>query len=246
LTTTIQHINAKSEANKKQLAILVDPDKHNDERSIGQTIAVANEAKVDHIFVGGSLITNGAFGSCIEAIKKATDIPVVIFPGSPHQVHNKADAVLFLSLISGRNSETLIGHHVIAAPKVKASGIEVIPTGYMLIDSGQPTAASYMSNSTPIPYDKDDIAMCTAMAGEMLGLRLIYMDGGSGAEKTISPEMISKVKSNISIPLIIGGGIKTPKVAHKIWQAGADVVVVGNATEKDPLLIRDIAQAANT
>lgn len=152
---------------------------------------------------------------------------------------------MLLSLISGRNAEMLIGKHVIAAPYLKSSQLEIIPTGYMLIESGKPTTALYMSNSTPIPSDKNDIAVCTAMAGEMLGLKLIYMDAGSGAILTIPESMIAKVKKNISVPLIVGGGICTPEKAHSVCCAGADIIVVGNAIEKNHLLVENIADAVH-
>jgi putative glycerol-1-phosphate prenyltransferase len=150
--------------------------------------------------------------------------------------------MLFLSLISSRNPDMLIGMHVLAAPYLKLSGLETIPTGYMLIDSGKPTAVTYMSHSFPIPSDKKDIAACTAMAGEMLGLQTIYMDAGSGAERTIPEEMISFVKQSIDIPLIIGGGIKTKQKLKSIVEAGADVVVVGNRFEEKPELIFEFAE----
>jgi putative glycerol-1-phosphate prenyltransferase len=151
--------------------------------------------------------------------------------------------LLYLSLISGRNPELLIGQHVVSAPSVKKSGLEIISTGYMVIDGGAPTTVSYISNATPIPADKADIALCTAMAGEMLGNKLIYMDAGSGAKKAISEEMITAVAKNIEIPLIIGGGIKDAEKAYLNCKAGADVIVVGNAIEKDPSLINEIAAA---
>ena len=159
------------------------------------------------------------------------------------QVNNKADGILFLSLISGRNPEMLIGNHVITAPFLKESEVEVLSTGYMLIDSGKATSASYMSNTTPIPHDKDDIAVCTAIAGEMLGLKMIHMDGGSGAINTVSEKMITSVANNIDVPLIVGGGIKSAKQAKEKCKAGADIIVVGNAIEKDSALIKEIADA---
>ena len=233
----------KSKAQKKkQFAVLIDPDKF----ETSKVIDVAETAGVDFIFVGGSVLTNGNLEQCINVIKKQTNIPVIIFPGNNLQISKNANGILLLSLISGRNSELLIGKQIIAAPILKSSNLEILPTGYMLIDGGKPTAVSYMSNTNPIPYDKDDIAMCTAMAGEMLGLKLIYMDAGSGALNAISEKMIKKVRSNISIPLIIGGGIDTAKKAILACKAGADIIVVGNAIEKDSSLIKKIAQAIHT
>jgi putative glycerol-1-phosphate prenyltransferase len=171
---------------------------------------------------------------------------VVIFPGSISQICPEADAILNLCLISGRNPEFLIGQHVIAAPALKASGLEILPTGYMLIESGRQTTASYISGTTPLPHDKDDIAMCTAMAGEMLGLRMIYMDGGSGALNTVSDSMIHKVKKHVSVPLIVGGGIRDVATALKICKAGADVIVIGNAAQDDTSLIKKITKAIHS
>src|ERR1035437_9923706 len=233
----------KSKAQKKkQFAVLVDPDKF----ETSKVVDIAETAGVDFIFVGGSILSNGNLEQCINVIKKQTKIPVIIFPGNNLQISKNANGILLLSLISGRNPELLIGKQVIAAPVLKSSNLEILPTGYMLIDGGRQTAVSYMSNTNPIPYDKDDIAMCTAMAGEMLGLKLIYMDAGSGALNTISKKMIKKVSSNISIPLIIGGGIDTAKKAILACKAGADIIVVGNAIEKDSSLIKKIVQAVHT
>jgi putative glycerol-1-phosphate prenyltransferase len=182
----------------------------------------------------------------VETIKKNCSIPVVLFPGSPDQITPKADALLYLSLISGRNPELLIGQHVVSAPFVKQSGLEIIPVGYMLIDGGSPTTVSYISNTHPIPSNKKDIALCTAMAGEMLGLKLIYMDAGSGAKTPISTEMIQYVSKHIKIPLVIGGGITSAEKAKENCMAGADIIVVGNAVEKDPSLIEAIATAVHS
>jgi len=221
---------------KKQLAVLIDPDKLSD--SEYATLAkIAQQAGVDFLFVGGSLLTSDSLFRCIRTLKENCELPVVLFPGNTYQVSRNADAMLFLSLISGRNPDMLIGMHVIAAPYVKLSGVETVPTGYMLIDSGKPTSVSYMSNSFPIPNNKKDIAACTAMAGEMLGLRMIFMDAGSGAATTILEEMIRFVKDSIQIPLIIGGGIRTPEKAKSILEAGADTIVIGNHFEEDPELI---------
>jgi phosphoglycerol geranylgeranyltransferase len=228
---------------KKQLCILIDPDKSCITR-LEEICRDAGKAKVDYFFLGGSLITNDAIDTCITSLKQNSDIPVVIFPGNTMQVHKDADAILFLSLISGRNAEMLIGKHVIAAPYIKQYDLEVIPTGYMLIESGKPTTALYMSNTSPIPHDKDDIAVCTAMAGEMLGLKMIYMDAGSGALNHVSYKMIEKVKESIGIPLIVGGGIKNAQQAKEIYSAGADMIVVGNAVENNAGLISEITEVA--
>jgi phosphoglycerol geranylgeranyltransferase len=228
----------------KKLAILVDPDKPSDNEII-RLAHQAVQAGVDLFFVGGSLLTNNNLDSCIKLLKANTDIPVVLFPGNTNQLSNKADGFLFLSLISGRNAEMLIGRHVIAAPYLKLSGLEVISTGYMLVESGRPTTVSYMSNSIPIPSDKNDIAVCTAMAGEMLGMKLIFMDAGSGAQNHVPLPMITAVSESIGVPLIIGGGIRSAETAKAIAQAGADLVVVGNVLEHSLQLLGEISQAVH-
>jgi putative glycerol-1-phosphate prenyltransferase len=231
-----------TERKSTQLAILLDPEKCH-AGMLKQLVALARESLVDYLFVGGSLLVNDNLDECIRLVKEETNLPVIIFPGSEMQVNGRADAILFISLISGRNAEALIGKHVIAAPYIRASGLEVIPTGYMLIESGNATTALYMSNSSPIPRDKHDIALCTAMAGEMLGMKMIYLDAGSGAAKPVPLEMIRRVKENLSIPLVVGGGISTPGLAAERSRAGADMIVVGTAFEKDPEMIKDIAAA---
>jgi phosphoglycerol geranylgeranyltransferase len=225
-------ITNKMQQGLKQFAVLVDPDKYT-LAEVEHLAILASRAKVDYFFVGGSLLINNQLDQCINILKSKAEIPVVLFPGNTLQMSWKADAILFLSLISGRNPEMLIGRHVIAAPYLKLSPLEVISTGYMLIESGKPTAVSYMSNSSPIPADKDDIAMCTAMAGEMLGLKLIYLDAGSGALNPVPPGMVENVKKSISVPLIIGGGIRNPEHAAALCNAGADLIVIGNVLEKN-------------
>jgi len=226
---------------KKKIAQLIDPDKLV-ESKLRIQIQFAEKAKVDFIFLGGSLISNNGIALSMSIIKELTTIPVVIFPGNVTHLHDDADALLFLSLISGRNPELLIGNHIHVAPTLKRKGIETIPTGYMLIESGKITSAQYISNTLPIPREKPDIAIATAIAGELLGLKAIYMDAGSGANKTISKNMIQQVKSNIDIPLIIGGGIRNAETAVDIAKAGADIIVVGNAAEENPELIIEISE----
>ncbi len=227
---------------RKKLAVLVDPDKPTDAQILS-IVEKASAADVDFFFVGGSLLVTDSLDHCIKLIKEHSDIPVLIFPGNSLQISKYCDGFLLLSLISGRNPEMLIGRHVIAAPYLKLYGNEIIPTGYMLIDSGKATSVTYMSDTTPIPHDKDDIAMCTAIAGEMLGLKLIYLEAGSGALTPVSTSMISKVSQMINIPLIVGGGIKTPEMAADAAKAGADIIVIGTAFEKEPELLKRFAQA---
>jgi len=177
----------------------------------------------------------------VRTVKENVNIPVILFPGSTLQIDPAADAILFLSLISGRNPDLLIGQHVQAAPILRNSGMEVMPTGYILINSGRTTSVAYISNTTPIPEDKYSLAACTAMAGEMLGLKLTYLDAGSGAEREISQKMISSVRKSIRTPLIVGGGINTSQKALAALEAGADLIVIGNALEKDPALLTEIS-----
>ena len=240
-----QSLLEKKKQGKKALAILIDPDNVS-QSSIAKLVERAVAAKADYFFVGGSLVVSDNLDNCILQIKSLCTIPVLLFPGSPSQISKHADALLYLSLISGRNPELLIGQHVISAPFVKKSGLEIISTGYMVIDGGAPTTVSYISNATPIPADKADIAFCTAMAGEMLGSKLIYMDAGSGARVPITESMISAVSKNIDIPLIVGGGIRDAEKAYRNCKAGADLIVIGNAIEKDPSLIDEIAAAIHS
>ncbi|HEY9342931.1 MAG TPA: geranylgeranylglyceryl/heptaprenylglyceryl phosphate synthase [Hanamia sp.] len=230
---------------KKSFAVLIDPDKVNDKK-MRQLIKLAVAARVDYFLVGGSLVISNYLDECVQFIKQNCTIPVLLFPGSSAQVSKYADALLYLSLISGRNPELLIGQHVVSAPVIKQSGLEIISTGYMVIDGGAPTTVSYISNATPIPADKNEIAMCTAMAGEMLGMKLIYMDAGSGAKRAITESMIEKVAACIEVPLIIGGGITDPEKAYLNCKAGADIIVVGNAIEKDASLIMEMASAVHS
>jgi phosphoglycerol geranylgeranyltransferase len=230
---------------KKSFAVLIDPDKVN-KAKMHQLIKLAVDAKVDYFLVGGSLIISGFLDECVQIIKGNCSIPVILFPGSSTQVSKYADALLYLSLISGRNPELLIGQHVVSAPAIKQSGLEIMSTGYMVIDGGAPTTVSYISNATPLPADKNEIAMCTAMAGEMLGMKLIYMDAGSGAKRAITESMIEKVSNCIEVPLIIGGGIIDPEKAYLNCKAGADIIVVGNAIEKDESLIIQMASAVHS
>ncbi|MCX6290966.1 MAG: geranylgeranylglyceryl/heptaprenylglyceryl phosphate synthase, partial [Bacteroidetes bacterium] len=231
--------------NRKNFAVLVDPDKV----SAGQCEKIAGDAHaagVDLFFVGSSLLTGSNISNCIHVLKKNCNIPVVLFPGSTMQISSEADAILLLSLISGRNAEMLIGKQVTSAPLLRSSNLEIISTGYMLIDPGHPTSVSYMSNTTPIPYDKNDIALCTALAGEQLGMKIIFMDAGSGARVPVSKSMTEAVSKTVSVPLITGGGIKTPEKAIENCHAGADVIVVGNSIEKDHSLIAEMADAIHS
>lgn len=242
--TIYQKLLHETEQGKKQLAVLVDPDKLLNKEV--ESIAInAAKSGVDYFFVGGSLLVNNELDQCVKTLKANSEIPVILFPGNTMQMSWRADAILFLSLISGRNAEMLIGRHVISAPYLKLSPLEVISCGYMLVESGKTTAVQYMSNTMPIPADKMDIAICTAMAGEMLGLKMIYLEAGSGAQHSIPIAMIEQVKQNISIPLIAGGGLRTPEKVNEAAVAGADIIVVGNAFEKNSGLISEMADAVH-
>jgi len=238
-------LTEKKKQGKKSFAVLIDPDKVN-KPMLDELTGLCVAARVDYLLVGGSLVISNHLDDCVQHIKQNCSIPVILFPGSPSQISKYADALLYLSLISGRNPELLIGQHVVSAPFVKQSGLEIMSTGYIVVDGGAPTTVSYISNASPVPSDKNEIAMCTAMAGEMLGMKLIYMDSGSGAKRSISETMIESVAKSISSPLIIGGGISDPEKAYLNCKAGADVIVVGNAIEKDASLIKQMSDAVHS
>ena len=232
------------QAGDKKFAVLIDPDKVK-LGNLDKILKSSIDSGVDYFLIGGSLIVNNMLDHCLDIIKDACSIPLILFPGNSFQLSYKADAILFLSLISGRNADLLIGHHVISAPFLKLSPLEIISTGYMLVDGGVDTTVSYISNTKPIPSDKSDIALCTAVAGEMLGLKLIYLEAGSGASKPVTNDMIEKVSSGVSVPVIVGGGIRTPEKAISNLAAGADMIVIGNAIEKDPTLIEEMCFAVH-
>lgn len=227
---------------RKSIAVLVDPDKVGDPAKLLHLINLANENCIDFFFVGGSLVTTTNLSEVVRKIKENVSLPVILFPGNTMQIEPNADAILFLSLISGRNPELLIGQHVIAAPILKNTRLEIIPTGYLLINSGKITSVAYISNTIPLPDDKYSLAASTALAGEMLGQQLIYLDAGSGAEKEISPRMIGAVRKAVSVPLIVGGGINTSQKAISAIEAGADVIVIGNALEKNPDFLTEVSE----
>lgn len=213
------------------LAILLDPDKLPLD-AIADKVASIHQLKADFILVGGSLLFTNILDAFVREIKKHTDLPILLFPGSALQISNEADGILFLQLISGRNPEYLIGNQVIAAPLLQQTQLEVISTGYILVESGRETTASYISNTKPIPAHKPEIAMATALAGQYMGQQLIYMDGGSGALHPVPESMIALVRKNIKLPIIVGGGIRNRKQLDAAYEAGADLVVVGTAFEE--------------
>lgn len=233
-------VKAKRE-NRKQISVLIDPDK----LTAKELISLLNKIKqtpINYILIGGSLLSSDQMDTYISIIKENISIPVIIFPGSVHQISNKADGILFLSLISGRNPEFLIGSQVVAAPLLKRSKLEILSTGYILVDSGVQTTASYISNTTPLPRNKPEIAVATSLASEMIGHKLVYLDGGSGAKYEVPSNMIKAVKNNIDIPLIVGGGINTKEKLETALNSGADMVVIGTAIENNSEFLKEISE----
>lgn len=233
-------IEQNSREHLKMLGVLIDPDKQQGS-TLKTVVEKCEQSNVDYIFVGGSIITHGTVQQTVDTIKELTKIPVILFPGDAGQVVSEADGILFLSLISGRNAEFLIGQQVMAAPVLKRTALEIIPTGYMLVDCGNTTSVTYKTGTTPIPYEKSEIAEVTALAGQYLGLKMIYLEGGSGASKPVSAEMIARVRAAVNIPLIVGGGVTSPEMADKIYASGADLIMIGNGVEKDQNLVSEIA-----
>lgn len=231
----------KNQQHQKSFAVLLDPD-NVEVTACEQLIQLTQHYPIDYFFIGGSLVTKNNQAPLIQLLKQKTNIPVLLFPGSCLHIDAHADGILLLSLISGRNPDFLIGQHVISAPVLKASQLQIIPTGYILVDSGRQTTASYMSGTMPLPHDKPSIAASTALAGELLGLQVIFLDAGSGARYPVSTEMIQAVRQTIDVPLLVGGGIDTAQKALTALQAGADIIVVGNEIEKNPGFIAEVAE----
>lgn len=217
------------------LAILIDPEKHS-EKELLNTIEKVERSNIDLIFVGSSLSSSN-YDAAIMLIKKHSQKPVLLFPGNNMQLSSKADALLNLSLISGRNPELLIGEHVRSALLIKNLNIDIIPTGYILVEGGIKTSVEYISNTQAIPRRKSDIVLATALAGEQLGLKCVYLEAGSGAKESIPEQTIQLLKEHLNIPIICGGGIKTKKEIDQKWNAGANIVVVGTAFENQADLI---------
>ena len=228
-------------AGKKAMAVLVDPQSASAER-VGELVDRCLRHGVDYFFVGGSLVAPDRMRACVRALKRQEEIPVVLFPGSVLQVDEGADALLLLSVISGRNPDLLIGRHVEAAPMLEHAELEIIPTGYLLIDGGGPSSVMYLSNTVPLPRDKAELAAYTALAGQMLGLKLLYLEAGSGSAAPVPEEVIRQVRSKTVLPLIVGGGIRTASQALRIARAGADIVVVGNLLEREPDAVDALAE----
>ena len=230
----------KKGKDQKSIAILIDPDK-TDTSQLAGLVELCDNNNVDFILVGGSLISNGNLPQVINTIRSLTGIPVIIFPGSNLHVCEDADAILLLSLISGRNPELLIGQHVAIAPVLRESNLEILSTGYILIDGGIETSVSYLSGTKPIPSEKWDIARATAIAGEQLGLSLIYLEAGSGATIPVSQDIIQSVSKSVSVPLIVGGGLNSKEKAWNALASGADMIVIGNGIESNEKIINEVA-----
>ncbi len=211
--------------------VLIDPDRLEEKEYLELAEYCQNDG-ADAVLVGSSILINNTFSKMIKDLKRVLEIPVIIFPGSPMQISPDADAVLFISLISGRNPNHLFGDHVIAAPVIKSAGIEPISTGYMLIESGHTSAVEFMSNTKPIPADKPEIAKAHALAAEYMGMKLIYLEAGSGAERAVPDIFISEIRKFVSLPIMVGGGIKNPETAKRKVDSGASIVVVGSLFEK--------------
>ena len=241
----LSHLQLAKNTNQALLAILLDPDKlplH----EIAPKIEIINRSQVAYIFVGGSLLFTNNLDAFILEIKKHTSIPIVLFPGNAMQISSHADGILFLSLLSGRNPEFLVGNHVIAAPLLKQTNLEILSTSYLLIESGRETTASYISNTKPIPPHKPEIAMATALAGEMMGHKLTYLDAGSGAENSIPVRLIQQVDQNIQNPIIVGGGIRAKEHIQAVFKAGATLAVIGTAFENDSDLLTNFQSKSHT
>ncbi len=224
--------------------VLIDPDTR-DTNSLIDFVQRCNEADIDAFFIGGSLLIDGEFNKCLDTVKEHSKVPVIIFPGSVQQLSSQADAILFLSIISGRNPQFLFGDHVIAAPAIRKHKIEAISTGYMLFDSGRTTTAEFISNTKPLPPHKPEIAMAHALAAQYMGMSNVYLEAGSGADNPIPDQVIKAVTSYVEIPVIVGGGIKSPEIAAQKAKAGASFIVTGNVLDKfdDPEIIKKFSKA---
>ncbi|MEN8885793.1 MAG: geranylgeranylglyceryl/heptaprenylglyceryl phosphate synthase [Winogradskyella sp.] len=232
MTKIYQNIITAITNAEKLLAVLIDPDKMK-VALVSNFISKVNQSIATHIFVGGSVVNEGMTETLVVEIKKFTDLPVVLFPGDIIQITDKADGLLFLSLISGRNPDYLIGKHVEAVSRLRAIDLEVMPTGYLLIENEKVTAVQRVSETLPIKRNNIQTIIDTAKAGELLGMKLMYLEAGSGATHAIETEIISKVKKELSIPLIVGGGIKSKQQIENAYKAGADLIVIGTAFEQD-------------
>lgn len=226
---------------KGQIALLIDPEKTNTPLQLRPLIEKSEVAKIDYFFVGGSTVTRNLIETVVDFLKANSSIPVVLFPGASHQISEKADALLFLNLISGRNPDYLIGHQIAAAEEIFSSNLEIISTSYLLVDGGTSSSVAYVSQTTPIPQEQSNIALNTAKAGKLIGHQLVYLDAGSGAKYTVPFEMVKTIDEHIQSPIIVGGGIRDIESIQRMGSAGANVIVIGNKIESDIDFLLDIA-----
>lgn len=233
----LESLTSDTRSGSKRLAVLVDPEDAPSGKAWLDLVDRVRTSDATDVFVGGSLVTHNSTQRVVQELKRAVSQPVVLFPGATTQVVGEADALLFLSLISGRNPDLLIGRHVEAAPSIARLELETVPTGYMLIGDPPLTAAAYMSHSLPIPMSKPDLAVATALAGEMLGLRCLYLDAGSGAGTPIPAQTIRAISEAVSLPLIVGGGLSCQDDLDRAWDAGATCAVIGSAVEQEPAVL---------
>lgn len=241
----LNEIQKKKLLGVKSLAVLIDPD-HSSLKNFERTVELANSCKVDYFFIGGSLVMQDRMDECIKFIRETSSIPIVLFPGNSYQINSNADALLLLSLISGRNPEYLIGKHVESSMRLYASKLEIISTAYLLIDGQNNSTVSYISHTMPIPRNKSEIALATALAGQMLNMQLLYLDAGSGAKNPVPQKMIEKLQPYIEIPILVGGGMLNAETVYQTLQAGADIAVVGNVLEEDPKQVNTIMEAVRS
>lgn len=235
------NILEKIAAKKGQIALLIDPEKTKSGIQLQSLIEKATFAGVSYFFVGGSTVQRNDIESVVVYLKHHSSIPVIIFPGASHQISKEADALLFLNLLSGRNPDFLIGHHVQCAEEVNDMQIDVLPTAYLLIDGGKPSSVAYISQTTPIPRDQESIVLKTAIAGKLMGQQLIYLDAGSGAMLHVPPKMVSLIQSKIDLPIIVGGGIRDIATMESLKDAGVNVIVIGNKIEEDIDFLLDVS-----
>jgi len=242
-STWLDSLVADAASGQRRLAVLVDPEDAPSGKAWLNLLGHLQSSDATDVFVGGSLVTDDSTSRVVQELKRGLSLPVVLFPGAPNQISGHADAMLFLSLISGRNPDHLIGRHVEAAPLLAKLPLETVPTGYMLIGDPPLTAAAYMSSSLPIPLAKPELAVATALAGEMLGLRCLYLDAGSGAGTPIPTDTIRAIRDAVKVPLIVGGGLTCQEDLDRTWDAGATCVVVGSAVEREPAVLNEMRLA---
>jgi len=242
--SVFSHLNSVINERGAAYVVLIDPDRKNED-SINSRVELANNSGVDALFVGGSLMMDGNCTDRVKQIKEVSNIPVIFFPGGVGQLNSHYDAMLFMSVISGRNPHYLIGEQVIAAPLVKVMGIETIPTGYILMDGGAGSTVEFVSGTRPIPMNRPDVAVAHALAGQYLGMNLIYLEAGSGAKEPVATGIVEAVSDAVDVPLIVGGGIRSPETASETVNAGASIIVTGTIIELHSNRMKELADAVH-